>query len=365
MRGTRWAATVTTGMLLCALPAAPAHAATSARAAAAVPAADLQQLPALRALATAATAEAEDLSAALLASAARSASLRVAMDRVAESQDAARAALDRRLREAYMASSPDPLRSLAAALAPDSTRLLARGAAGGVTVDRRLLDAVETESADVRELRRQAEAVRADLVSRADAVYAAQDRARELLRVAEEAAADAERRAADERERSAAAAARRETVEQQAALARSSEEVSFAVAPAVTTRGRRAAAAQEPVVALLEKTQREDPGAVPVGFRPTGQVLIGESSWYGPGFVGKPTASGSPYDPERLTAAMTSVPLGTVVRVSRPDGRAVCVLITDRGPYVGDRILDLSQAAMRELGRFGVGDVRIDVLEPS
>ncbi|MDP9407664.1 MAG: septal ring lytic transglycosylase RlpA family protein, partial [Actinomycetota bacterium] len=174
--------------------------------------------------------------------------------------------------------------------------------------------------------------------------------------------AEQQRRAADARARAAAAQALRDLAVERSALTQQSAAVAFAVAPAVTSRGRKAAAAQEPVLALLEETQRTSPGGLPAGFVPTGKVMVGDSSWYGPGFVGKPTASGSPYDPERLTAAMTTVPLGTVVRVTRPDGRAVTVLVTDRGPYVGDRILDLSQAAMRELGRFGVGQVRVEVL---
>jgi rare lipoprotein A len=95
-------------------------------------------------------------------------------------------------------------------------------------------------------------------------------------------------------------------------------------------------------------------------------VFTGEASWYGPGFVGRPTASGAPYDPERFTAAMLLVPLGTVVRVSTADGRAVTVLVNDRGPYAGgsDRILDMSAAGARVLGYTGVKQVRIEVLEP-
>jgi rare lipoprotein A len=321
-----------------------------------------RDLDALRSRLAEATAAADRHAADLLAAAGRTASLRVAMDRVAEQKEAARAALDRRVREVYMAAAPDPMRALSVALSPDATRLLAEGAEGGLRVDRSLVDAVSQESAQVAALRAEAEAARAGLVAGADAVFAAQDAARTLLAEAEAAYAEQQRRAADGRARAAAAEALRALEAQRAQLAEQSAVVSFRVAPAVTARGRKAAAAQEPVVALLEQTQRTSPGALPPGFRATGQVLVGDASWYGPGFVGKPTASGSPYDPERLTAAMKAVPLGTVVRVTRPDGPAVSVLITDRGPYAGDRILDLSQAAMRELGRFGVGEVRIEVL---
>jgi rare lipoprotein A len=316
----------------------------------------------LRTRVSEATAAADRHAADLLAAAGRTASLRVAMDRVSEEQETARAALDRRVREVYMAAVPDPMRALSVALSPEATRLLAEGAEGGLRVDQALVDAVADESAEVAALRAEAEAARAGLLAGADAVYTAQDEARTLLAQAEAAYAEQQRRAADERARAAVAEALRALQAQRAQLAEQSAAVSFTVAPAVTARGRRAGAAQEPVVALLERTQRASPGALPPGFRATGQVLVGDASWYGPGFVGKPTASGSPYDPERLTAAMKAVPLGTVVRVSRADGRAVSVLITDRGPYAGDRILDVSQAAMRELGRFGVGQVRIEVL---
>ena len=87
------------------------------------------------------------------------------------------------------------------------------------------------------------------------------------------------------------------------------------------------------------------------------------ASWYGPGFVGSPTASGSPYDPERLTCAHKTMRLGTVIRVSA-NGRVVSCLVNDRGPYVGPRILDMSRAGSRTLGYDGVQEVVIEVLAP-
>lgn len=102
----------------------------------------------------------------------------------------------------------------------------------------------------------------------------------------------------------------------------------------------------------------------PQGYAPTGQVLEGLASWYGPGFVGSPTATGSPYDPERLTCAHKELPLGTVVRVSR-GSRAISCLVNDRGPYVGPRILDLSRAGSRALGFDGVAQVVVEVLAPA
>jgi rare lipoprotein A len=114
------------------------------------------------------------------------------------------------------------------------------------------------------------------------------------------------------------------------------------------------------VLQLLEKTPM---GGLPAGYRVTGQVFTGESSWYGPGFVGSPTSTGVPYDPEKLTCAMLMVPLGTVVRVTTTTGRSVVLLVNDHGPYVGPRILDVSMRANRILG-LGLGQVRIEVLRP-
>lgn len=77
----------------------------------------------------------------------------------------------------------------------------------------------------------------------------------------------------------------------------------------------------------------------------------GIASWYGPGFHGRRTASGVRFDMEALTAAHRSLPFGTVVRVrSLVNGRSVDVLITDRGPFIKRRVIDLSRAAARALG---------------
>ena len=91
----------------------------------------------------------------------------------------------------------------------------------------------------------------------------------------------------------------------------------------------------------------------------------GVASWYGPGFHGQATASGETYDQYDLTAAHRSWPLGTRARVTnQQNGRSVTVRINDRGPYVGDRILDLSYGAARVLDmlRDGTGVVTIEPL---
>lgn len=87
------------------------------------------------------------------------------------------------------------------------------------------------------------------------------------------------------------------------------------------------------------------------------------ASWYGPGFHGKRTASGSVFDMRKLTAAHRTIRLGTRVKVTAlSTGRSVVVAITDRGPYVAGRGIDLSYAAARVLGvvNQGVARVRIE-----
>ena len=91
-------------------------------------------------------------------------------------------------------------------------------------------------------------------------------------------------------------------------------------------------------------------------------VQIVRASWYGPGFAGKHTSSGERFDPELLTAASTSIPMGSIVRLMNVDnGNMVEVRINDCGPFVSGRSLDLSHRAARELGmeREGVASVRL------
>lgn len=91
----------------------------------------------------------------------------------------------------------------------------------------------------------------------------------------------------------------------------------------------------------------------------------GQASWYGKAFRGKPTASGRPFRPARRTAAHKTLPFGTVVRVTRLDtGARVRVVITDRGPFVAGRIIDLSRKAARRIDmvQAGVAPVEVEVV---
>jgi len=92
-----------------------------------------------------------------------------------------------------------------------------------------------------------------------------------------------------------------------------------------------------------------------------------KASWYGPKFHGKLTANGEIYDQMALTAAHKTLKFGTLLKVTNPkNGKSVIVRINDRGPYIGDRELDLSKGAAIELGLIykGVASVKIQEVTP-
>jgi rare lipoprotein A len=94
----------------------------------------------------------------------------------------------------------------------------------------------------------------------------------------------------------------------------------------------------------------------------------GKASWYGRDFAGKPTASGEIFDENLFTAAHRTLPLGTKVKVTNvANGKSVEVKINDRGPFSGNRIIDLSRAAARALGIIddGVAEVRLEPVSTS
>lgn len=92
----------------------------------------------------------------------------------------------------------------------------------------------------------------------------------------------------------------------------------------------------------------------------------GIASWYGPGFHGKPTASGTIYDQYEMTAAHQTLPLGTRVMVTNLEkGSSTEVTVNDRGPFAKGRIIDLSYAAGKALGMIEPGTilVRLEVID--
>lgn len=93
-----------------------------------------------------------------------------------------------------------------------------------------------------------------------------------------------------------------------------------------------------------------------------GYQEAGLASWYGPDFHGKRTANGERYDMEGMTAAHKILPMNTWVEVKNlQNGRSAVVRINDRGPFVDNRIIDLSKAAARNLGVLGPGTARVRV----
>ena len=124
-----------------------------------------------------------------------------------------------------------------------------------------------------------------------------------------------------------------------------------------------AAAPAAKKAALQSAAKKADKTEKTAKFRQTGKA-----SWYGPGFHGKKTANGERFDMNTLTAAHRTLPISSRVRVTNlANGKSVVVRINDRGPYHGNRVMDLSKAAAQELGfiRTGTAQVKIEPLAPA
>ena len=118
---------------------------------------------------------------------------------------------------------------------------------------------------------------------------------------------------------------------------------------------------------LVAGSAHASPAQEPDGSAATG-TETGMASYYSDRFDGRRTASGSRYDRNAYSAAHRTLPLGTQVRVvDAGSGSSVVVRITDRGPHVRGRLIDLSRAAANEIGlpRKGVAKVRLEVLAQS
>ena len=118
------------------------------------------------------------------------------------------------------------------------------------------------------------------------------------------------------------------------------------------------------LVVLLSCARRPLPVPPPVYDK--GQVIEGVASWYGKDYHGKPTASGEIYDMYGITAAHKTLPLGTVVQVTRKEkGKSVILKINDRGPFIEGREIDLSFGAAQALDMVndGLASVQIAILK--
>ena len=137
----------------------------------------------------------------------------------------------------------------------------------------------------------------------------------------------------------------------------------------VTNRLRRLVGGAEPISEIEGLPEPEPESVVEAAPAPQpvaiASSMVGGASWYGPGFHGRLSASGEVFNQYDLTAAHRTLPFGTRVLVTNLyTGQQVTVRINDRGPYAGDRVIDLSAAAADVIGltSSGVGTVQLDVL---
>ena len=118
-------------------------------------------------------------------------------------------------------------------------------------------------------------------------------------------------------------------------------------------------------MASAAETPLASASAAKVNKRQRVRDHVTTASWYGWGFARRRTASGEPFNPMALTAAHKTLPLGSRVRVTNlKNGRSVVVRINDRGPYHGDRGIDVSKEAARQLRMVtqGVAKVKLEEL---
>lgn len=110
-----------------------------------------------------------------------------------------------------------------------------------------------------------------------------------------------------------------------------------------------------------EAAPEEPPASAPETER--GRAITGgEASYYAEELAGRPTASGEAFNPQGLTAAHRTLPLGSRVRVTNlRTGQSVVVRINDRGPFSGRRVIDLSREAARQIGMLASGTAQVQL----
>lgn len=129
-------------------------------------------------------------------------------------------------------------------------------------------------------------------------------------------------------------------------------------APTISAPAPAAEPAEEAVAPQAEEPSSRSKKAI--------YVETGWASWYGPSYNHRRAANGEIYDQDQLTAAHRTIPLNSIARVTNiATGDSVTVRITDRGPFVQNRIIDLSKAAAKRVGVYqhGTAKVKIEVLE--
>ena len=151
--------------------------------------------------------------------------------------------------------------------------------------------------------------------------------------------------------------------------------LSACASPAADTSAQAAATAQPDVVVQtqpLHKTANLSYKVAGKRYQPTKKIeqfsQTGKASWYGPGFHGKKTSSGERFDMNTLSAAHRTLPIPSYARVTNlSNGKSVVVRINDRGPFHGNRVMDVSKAAAKELGfiHTGTANVKVEQILPN
>ncbi len=123
-------------------------------------------------------------------------------------------------------------------------------------------------------------------------------------------------------------------------------------------KARKVKSGQFRLLSIYNSLRASHPGFI----HAMNKATTGLASWYGGMFHGRKTAMGTTYNMYAMTAAHRSLPLGTWVQVTNQEnGRSVVVQVTDRGPYVANRIMDLSYAAAQQLGYADAGTTEISM----
>ncbi|WP_107919676.1 septal ring lytic transglycosylase RlpA family protein [Neisseria elongata] len=150
---------------------------------------------------------------------------------------------------------------------------------------------------------------------------------------------------------------------------------SACASPAADTSAQSATTAQPDVVVKTEplhKTANLSYKVAGKRYQPTKKIeqfsQTGKASWYGPGFHGKKTSSGERFDMNTLSAAHRTLPIPSYARVTNlSNGKSVVVRVNDRGPFHGNRVMDVSKAAAKELGfiHTGTANVKVEQILPN
>ena len=150
---------------------------------------------------------------------------------------------------------------------------------------------------------------------------------------------------------------------------------SACASPVADTSAQAAATAQPDAVVKTEplhKTANLSYKVAGKRYQPTKKIesfsQTGKASWYGPGFHGKKTSSGERFDMNTLSAAHRTLPIPSYARVTNlSNGKSVIVRINDRGPFHGNRVMDVSKAAAKELGfiHTGTANVKVEQILPN